>query len=113
MMRKSLSREVAVAAICLLIAAFLITSMTGCMQLSGVRYVEGTNFAFGMTIPNTKLQLNVIDYVGGLRVSGDDKTSVSVKNEVKETSSWFGVVEINRSSSVTAYINPDDDRDDK
>lgn len=112
-MNKSLLREVAIAAIGFSIVAFLIASLAGCVQYKGGKYIEGTNLAVGMTIPGTEWQINVLDYVGGLRVAGDDHTTITVKNEVEETSSWFGVVSINRKSAATAQVKPEMDIEDE
>ena len=77
----------------------------GCAYKGG-KVVDGTNLCIGMTIPGTEWTINALDYVGGLRVAGNDQTSICVSNEVMETNSYFGVVETRRHSSMTATIEP-------
>ena len=77
----------------------------GCAYKGG-KVVDGTNLCIGMTIPGTEWTINALDYVGGLRVAGNDQTSICVSNEVVETNSYFGVVETRRHSKMTATIEP-------
>ena len=77
----------------------------GCAYKGG-KVVDGTNLAIGMTIPGTEWTINALDYVGGLRVAGNDQTSICVSNEVVETNSYFGVIETHRHSRMTATIEP-------
>ena len=77
----------------------------GCAYKGG-KVVDGTNLCIGMTIPGTEWTINALDYVGGLRVAGNDQTSICVSNEVMETNSYFGVVETSRHSRMTATIEP-------
>ena len=77
----------------------------GCAYKGG-KIVDGTNLCIGMTIPGTEWTINALDYVGGLRVAGNDQTSICVSNEVMETNSYFGVVETRRHSRMTATIEP-------
>ena len=77
----------------------------GCAYKGG-KVVDGTNLCIGMTIPGTEWTINALDYVGGLRVAGNDQTSICVSNEVMETNSYFGVVETRRHSKMTATIEP-------
>ena len=77
----------------------------GCAYKGG-KVIDGTNLAIGMTIPGTEWTINALDYVGGLRVAGNDQTSICVSNEVMETNSYFGVVETHRHSRMTATIEP-------
>ena len=77
----------------------------GCAYKGG-KVIDGTNLAIGMTIPGTEWTINALDYVGGLRVAGNDQTSICVSNEVAETNSYFGVVETQRHSKMTATIEP-------
>ena len=77
----------------------------GCVYKGG-KVVDGTNLCIGMTIPGTEWTINALDYVGGLRVAGNDQTSICVSNEVMETNSYFGVVETRRHSRMTATIEP-------
>ena len=78
---------------------------SGCAYKGG-KVVDGTNLCIGMTIPGTEWTINALDYVGGLRVAGNDQTSICVSNEVTETNSYFGVVETRRHSRMTATIEP-------
>ena len=77
----------------------------GCAYKGG-KVIDGTNLCIGMTIPGTEWTINALDYVGGLRVAGNDQTSICVSNEVIETNSYFGVVETHRHSKMTATIEP-------
>ena len=77
----------------------------GCAYKGG-KVVDGTNLCVGMTIPGTEWTINALDYVGGIRVAGNDQTSICVSNEVMETNSYFGVVETRRHSRMTATIEP-------
>ena len=77
----------------------------GCAYKGG-KVVDGTNLCIGMTIPGTEWTINALDYVGGLRVAGNDQTSICVSNEVMKTNSYFGVVETRRHSRMTATIEP-------
>ena len=77
----------------------------GCAYKGG-KVVDGTNLCIGMTIPGTEWTINALDYVGGLRVAGNDQTSICVSNEVVETNSYFGVIETHRHSRMTATIEP-------
>ena len=78
---------------------------SGCAYKGG-KVVDGTNLCVGMTIPGTEWTINALDYVGGVRVAGNDQTSIRVSNEVAETNSYFGVVETRRHSKMTATIEP-------
>ena len=77
----------------------------GCAYKGG-KVVDGTNLCVGMTIPGTEWTINALDYVGGIRVAGNDQTRICVSNEVAETNSYFGVVETHRHSKMTATIEP-------
>ena len=78
---------------------------SGCVYKGG-KVIDGTNLCVGMTIPGTEWTINALDYVGGIRVAGNDQTSICVSNEVAETNSYFGVVETHRHSKMTATIEP-------
>ena len=78
---------------------------SGCAYKGG-KVVDGTNLCVGMTIPGTEWTINALDYVGGVRVAGNDQTSICVSNEIAETNSYFGVVETRRHSRMTATIEP-------
>ena len=77
----------------------------GCAYKGG-KVVDGTNLCVGMTIPGTEWTINALDYVGGLRVAGNDQTSITVSNEVVETNAYFGIVRTERHSKMTATIEP-------
>lgn len=89
----------------LLACVLCLVLYAGCAYKGG-KVVDGTNLAIGMTIPGTEWQINVLDYVGGIRVAGNDQTSICVSNEVTETNSYFGVVKTHRHSKMTATIEP-------
>ena len=78
---------------------------SGCAYKGG-KIVDGTNLCVGMTIPGTEWTINALDYVGGVRVAGNDQTSICVSNEVAETNAYFGVVKTHRHSKMTATIEP-------
>ena len=89
-----------------LLACVLCLALCAGCAYKGGKVVDGTNLAIGMTIPGTEWQINVLDYVGGIRVAGNDQTSICVSNEVAETNSYFGVVKTRRHSKMTATIEP-------
>lgn len=89
----------------LLVCVLFLAICGGCAYKGG-KVVDGTNLCIGMTIPGTEWTINALDYVGGLRVAGNDQTSICVSNEVMETNSYFGVVETRRHSRMTATIEP-------
>ena len=89
----------------LLACVLCLALCVGCAYKGG-KVVDGTNLAIGMTIPGTEWQINALDYIGGLRVAGNDQTSICVSNEVIETNSYFGVVKTCRHSKMTATIEP-------
>lgn len=77
----------------------------GCVYKGG-KVVDGTNLAVGMRIPGTEWNVSVLDYIGGVRVAGQDSTHITVTHEVAETNAYFGVVETRRASRLTADIEP-------
>lgn len=83
----------------------LISTQCGCL-FKGGKVVDGTNLCVGMTIPGTEWTINALDYVGGIRVGGNDQTSITVSNEVVETNAYFGIVRTERHSKMTATIEP-------
>ena len=85
--------------------AALVFLCNGCAYKGG-KVVDGTNLAIGMTIPGTEWTINALDYIGGIRVAGNDMTSIIVTNEVAETNRYFGVVTTQRHSKMTARIEP-------
>ena len=89
-----------------LLAILAIGALFAGCSYKGGKVVDGTNLCIGMTIPGTEWTINALDYVGGLRVAGNDQTSICVSNEVMETNSYFGVVETRRHSRMTATIEP-------
>ena len=89
-----------------LLAILAIGALCNGCAYKGGKVVDGTNLCVGMTIPGTEWTINALDYVGGVRVAGNDQTSICVSNEVAETNSYFGVVETRRHSKMTATIDP-------
>ena len=89
-----------------LLATLAIGALFAGCAYKGGKVIDGTNLCIGMTIPGTEWTINALDYVGGLRVAGNDQTSICVSNEVMETNSYFGVVETRRHSKMTATIEP-------
>ena len=87
------------------LCATALLALVGCAYKGG-KVVDGTNLAIGMTIPGTEWAINVLAYVGGLRVAGNDSTHIVVTNEVDDESSYFGVVTIHRITKMTADIEP-------
>lgn len=85
--------------------AALVFLCNGCAYKGG-KVVDGTNLVIGMTIPGTEWTINALDYIGGIRVAGNDMTSIVVTNEVAETNRYFGVVTTQRHSKMTARIEP-------
>ena len=79
---------------------------TGCAYRGG-KVVDGANLAIGMTIPGTEWSINALDYVGGVRVAGQDSTRITVTNEVNETNDYFGVVTTRRKTRMSATIEPE------
>ena len=77
----------------------------GCAYKGG-KVVDGTNLCVGMTIPDTEWTINALDYVGGLRVAGNDQTSITVTNDVVETNAYFGIVRTQRHTKMAATIEP-------
>ena len=80
-------------------------ALTGCAYKGG-KVVDGTNLAIGMKIPGTEWNVSVLDYIGGIRVAGQDSTHITVTHEVAETNAYFGVVSTSRRSTLTADIEP-------
>lgn len=89
-----------------LLAIIAISALCNGCAYKGGKVVDGTNLCVGMTIPGTEWTINVLDYVGGIRVGGNDQTSITVSNEVVETNAYFGVVKTSRHSKMTATIEP-------
>ena len=88
-----------------IIAACAALLAAGCVYKGG-KVVDGTNLAIGMKIPGTELNLSVLDYIGGVRVAGQDSTHITVTHEMAETNTYFGVVTTSRRSTLTADIEP-------
>ena len=89
----------------LLVCILCITLCGGCAYKGG-KVVDGTNLCIGMTIPGTEWTINALDYVGGIRVGGNDQTIITVSNEVVETNAYFGVVRTQRHTKMAATIEP-------
>ena len=79
--------------------------LSGCVYKGG-KIIDGTSLCVGMTIPGTEWTINALDYVGGIRVAGNDQTRITVTNEVAETNAYFGVVETHRHSKMMATVSP-------
>ena len=77
----------------------------GCVYKGG-KVVDGTNLAIGMKIPGTEWSVSVLDYIGGIRVAGQDSTHITVTHDVAETNTYLGVVTTSRLSKLTADIEP-------
>ena len=89
-----------------LLAILAIGALCNGCAYKGGKVIDGTNLCVGMTIPGTEWTINALDYVGGIRVGGNDQTSITVTNEVVETNAYFGVVRTQRHSKMTATIEP-------
>ena len=87
------------------VTVFALALCAGCAYKGG-KVVDGTNLAIGMTIPGTEWTINALDYVGGVRVAGNDMTRITVTNEVAETNDYFGVVTTRRRTRMAAAIEP-------
>lgn len=83
----------------------------GCVYKGG-KVVDGTNLAIGMKIPGTEWSVSVLDYIGGVRVAGQDSTHITVTHDVAETNTYFDVVTTSRRSTLTADIEPIADGED-
>ena len=88
-----------------ILAACAALLAAGCVYKGG-KVVDGTNLAIGMKIPGTEWSVPVLDYIGGIRVAGQDSTHITVTHEVAETNTYFGVVTTSRRSTLTADIDP-------
>ena len=88
-----------------ILAACAALLAAGCVYKGG-KGVDGTNLAIGMKIPGTEWSVSVLDYIGGIRVAGQDSTHITVTHEVAETNTYFGVVTTSRRSTLTADIDP-------
>ena len=91
-----------------LMSLFLLL-LSGCATYDGGKVVDGTNIIIGIHVPGTDWNISVLDYVGGVKVGGDDNTSVEVTHEVVETNDYFGVVHIRRHSRLKTKIIPHSD----
>lgn len=89
------------------IAAFFCALFCAGCAYRGGKVVDGANLAIGMTIPGTEWSINALDYVGGVRVAGQDSTRITVTNEVAETNDYFGVVTTRRRTRMSATIEPE------
>lgn len=92
-----------------MIAAFVcivLFGASGCQSYKGGQVTDGTNLAIGMKLPGTELVLNLLDYVGGVRIGGNSQTQISVTNEVWETNTYFAVISTTRHTKLFASIAP-------
>ena len=102
---KSVVREAALTLAVLAVSILLCMALAGCVYKGG-KVVDGTNLAIGMKIPGTEWNVSVLDYIGGIRVAGQDSTRITVTHDVAETNAYFGVVTTSRRSTMTADIEP-------
>jgi len=105
MCRKSW-RQIAAEAAVVLAALLTALWLYGCASYKGGKVVDGMNVEIGLAIPGTEWYVNALSYTGGIKVQGNDQTSISVTNEVAETNSYFGVVTMRRSTRMSATIEP-------
>ena len=92
-----------------MIAAFVcivLFGTSGCQSYKGGQVTDGANLAIGMKLPGTELVLNLLDYVGGVRIGGNNQTQISVTNEVWETNTYFSVISTTRHTKLSASIVP-------
>lgn len=85
---------------------FIVFGVSGCRTYEGGQVTDGTNLAIGMKLPGTEWTLNLLDYVGGIRVGGNDQTQIAVTNEVWETNTYFAVISTSRHTKMSAEIVP-------
>ena len=102
---KFVVREAVILSAILAGPVLLCMALTGCVYKGG-KVVDGTNLAIGMKVPGTEWNVSVLDYIGGIRVAGQDSTRITVTHEVAETNAYFGVVAISRRSKLKADIEP-------
>ena len=79
--------------------------VSGCAYKGG-KVVDGTNLEIGICVPGTDWSINALSYTGGMRVCGNDETSIIVTNEVEEANSYFGVITMSRKTKMSAVIEP-------
>lgn len=89
----------------LAVGLVLLITCGGCAYKGG-KVIDGTNLEVGMTVPGTEWSINFLAYTGGAIVKGNDQTAIVVTNSVCETNRYFGVIETQRSSLLTASIEP-------
>ena len=89
-----------------LIAILAIGALCNGCAYKGGKVIDGTNLAIGMKIPGTEWSISILDYIGGVRVAGQDSTHITVTHQVAETNTYFGVVTTSRRSTLTADIEP-------
>ncbi len=97
-----------VAALGVIAVLFVCSLFGGCTTYKGGVVTDGTNLAIGMKLPGTEWTVNVLDYVGGVRVAANEGCILTVTNEVAETNSYFGVIETRRHTRMSATIEPTD-----
>ena len=97
-----------VAALGALAVLFACSLFGGCSTYKGGVVTDGTNLAIGMKLPGTEWNINVLDYIGGVRVAANEGCILTVSNEVSETNKYFGVVETRRHTRMSAAIEPTD-----
>lgn len=106
MCKRAVVAKLLAATIGVLFLVVLLMSL-GCAYKGG-KVVDGTNLEIGMSVPGTEgcWTINALSYTGGLRVCGDERTVITVTNNVAETNSYFGVVKTQRHSAMSATIEP-------
>lgn len=102
-----------VTALVLIAVLFACSLFGGCTTYKGGVVTDGTNLAIGMRLPGTEWNINVLDYIGGVRVAANEGCILTVANEVAETNSYFGVVETRRHTKMSATIEPTDGYESK
>lgn len=102
-----------ITALCVLVVLFACSIFGGCTTYKGGVVTDGTNLAIGMRLPGTEWNINVLDYIGGVRVAANEGCILTVANEVSETNTYFSVVETRRHTKMSATIEPTDGYESK
>lgn len=90
----------------MLVGLMLVAVLLGGCVYRGGRVVDGSNLEIGICVPGTEWSINALSYTGGIKVAGNQDTSIVVSNEVDETNSYFGVVTTHRKTRMTSEISP-------
>ena len=107
MRKRTIIRCGAATIVCLFLLSMLFL-ITGCTTYKGGKVVDGTNLEIGISVPGSEWNwtINALSYTGGLKVCGDERTSITVTNEVAETNSYFGVIKTQRHTKMSSLIEP-------